>query len=122
MVRVLICSCHSAAVETFCDGRQAEAQCYGALGGTVLIQLMDVPEKLRFTWLDPSKRAERWIPNQPVVKTVSEKLEFVSDLGAVRMKNLIRADGGEYTFEIHNEDGRMREHRTLQLSVQGRFD
>ncbi|XP_039473593.1 uncharacterized protein LOC116332154 isoform X2 [Oreochromis aureus] len=28
-------------VETYCDGRQDGAQCYGALGGTVDIQLMD---------------------------------------------------------------------------------
>ncbi|MED6249042.1 hypothetical protein ATANTOWER_008577 [Ataeniobius toweri] len=30
-----------AAVETYCDGRQDGAQCYGVLGGTVLIKLMD---------------------------------------------------------------------------------
>lgn len=119
---VLICSCESAGVETFCDGRQNKAQCYGALGGTVLIQLMDIPEKLTLTWLDPNKQAERWISNEPVVKTLSKKAEFVSDRGAVRVKNLIRADDGEYKFEIHNEDGRRRAWRTLQLNIQGSSD
>ncbi|XP_076733439.1 uncharacterized protein LOC112431495 [Maylandia zebra] len=33
-------------VETYCDGRQDGAQCYGALGGAVDIQLMDSTSEL----------------------------------------------------------------------------
>ncbi|KAI3351212.1 hypothetical protein L3Q82_005765 [Scortum barcoo] len=49
-------------VETSCDGRQDGAQCYGALGGTVVLQLMDsTSEIFKYTWFqNKSKRNTEW--------------------------------------------------------------
>ncbi|XP_029917467.1 uncharacterized protein LOC115366250 [Myripristis murdjan] len=38
-------------VETFCDGRQDGAQCYAALGGTVVLRLMtSASDRFRYQW------------------------------------------------------------------------
>ncbi|XP_070769904.1 uncharacterized protein [Enoplosus armatus] len=75
-------------VETYCDGRQDGAQCYGALGGTVVLQLMD------------------------------NRSSFTPSDGTFRINNLSWTDGGEYTLSIFDSKGKESELRTLQLTIQ----
>ncbi|KAF1384636.1 hypothetical protein PFLUV_G00122260 [Perca fluviatilis] len=77
-------------VETYCDGRQNGAQCYGALGGTVVLQLMD---------------------------NASEISRYTCN-GTFRINNLSWTDGGEYELVIFDSDGKISEQRTLQLTIQ----
>eukprot|EP00066_Takifugu_rubripes_P029646 XP_011618912.1 PREDICTED: uncharacterized protein LOC105419206 [Takifugu rubripes] len=106
-------------VETSCDGRQDKTQCYGALGGTLVLQLMDkVPEILTFKWWNSNGIILSRIGNGPVMNKLSTRSEFISHNGTLRMNSLSRTDGGEYKLEIFNEDGERTAVRTLQLNIQ----
>lgn len=99
---------------TSCDGRQNKAQCYGALGGTVVIQLMDnLPEKMTFPWLDRNRRSARWTSGGPWGGE-SKRLDFISRNGTVRMNELLRTDAGEYRLQIRNKDGKRAAGRTAE--------
>ncbi|XP_047196582.1 uncharacterized protein LOC118112525 isoform X7 [Hippoglossus stenolepis] len=105
-------------VETKCDVRQKDgAQCYGALGGTVVLQLMDrVPE--RFTIEKKTIKILIWKKNE-ISQNINEvKYSFTSSDGTFRINNLIRSDTDEYTLKIRNSNGALLEVRTLQLSIQ----
>ncbi|KAI3351784.1 hypothetical protein L3Q82_020621 [Scortum barcoo] len=57
LLLMLLGVCHG--VETSCDGRQDGAQCYGALGGTVVLQLMDsASEIFRYNWINRLSRTD----------------------------------------------------------------
>ena len=109
-------------IETQCDGRQNETQCYGALGGTVVLQLMDsASEILRYEW---HKNKTLTILDGRKDKIVSNEMKdrsvFTPSNGTFRINNLIRTDGAEYTLEIFDSNGQASEPRTLQLSIQGK--
>eukprot|EP00066_Takifugu_rubripes_P019701 XP_011608967.1 PREDICTED: uncharacterized protein LOC105417366 [Takifugu rubripes] len=109
----------SLGVETSCDGRQDKTQCYGALGGTLVLQLMDkVPEILSFTWWNSTGMILNRIGNGPVTNKLSTRSEFISHNGTLRMNSLSRTDGGEYKFVIFDEDGEITAVQTQQLNIQ----
>ncbi|XP_060935712.1 uncharacterized protein LOC133011819 isoform X2 [Limanda limanda] len=105
-------------VETKCDFRQKDgAQCYGALGGTVVLQLMDrAPE--RFEILKNTTKILFWKKNKFQVNMKPDKYSFTPSDGMLRINNLIRSDTDEYRLIIHNSSGVILEERTLQLSIQ----
>ncbi|XP_060935710.1 uncharacterized protein LOC133011818 [Limanda limanda] len=105
-------------VETKCDVRQKDgAQCYGALGGTVFLQLMDrAPERLAID--KNNNHIFRWKNYKIVNKSNEDKYSFTPSDGMFRISNLIRADTDEYRLIIHNSSGALLEERTLQLSIQ----
>ncbi|XP_044219480.1 uncharacterized protein LOC122990271 isoform X2 [Thunnus albacares] len=107
-------------VETYCDGRQNGAQCYGALGGTVVLQLMDsASEIFKYQWL---KNKTTIILNGRKDKIVSNLMEdrsiFTPSNGTFRINNLIRTDGAEYTLKTFDSKGHDSGQWTLQLSIQ----
>ncbi|KAM8732367.1 uncharacterized protein AB9X84_024411 isoform 2-T2 [Acanthopagrus schlegelii] len=77
-------------VETSCDGRINGTQCYGALGGTVVLRLMDSTSGIH---------------------------RYICD-GTFRINNLSRTDGGEYTLTIYETSGRVLDPQILQLNIQ----
>ncbi|XP_020562269.1 carcinoembryonic antigen-related cell adhesion molecule 2 isoform X3 [Oryzias latipes] len=106
-------------VVTHCDGRQNGAQCYGALGGTVSLQLMDdfsgihryqVKAK-NVTVLSGGKK------QQPVIMR-KDRSSFIPSNGTFWIHNLSRNDSGEYRLTTHDSNGKLIENRTLQLLVQ----
>ncbi|XP_032384021.1 uncharacterized protein LOC116696890 [Etheostoma spectabile] len=113
-------------VETYCDGRQDGAQCYGALGGTVVLQLMDnASEIFRYTWsIKPTiKTTTRttifwWIDNTIVSNEISNRSFFTPSNGTFRINDLIWTDGGEYELQTFDSDGKTSALRTLQLTIQ----
>ncbi|XP_039669256.1 hepatocyte cell adhesion molecule-like isoform X1 [Perca fluviatilis] len=115
-------------VETYCDGRQNGAQCYGALGGTVVLQLMDNASEIsRYTWSikTTTKTDTRTtttilivIKNVIVSNTIANRSFFTPSNGTFRINNLSWTDGGEYELVIFDSDGKISEQRTLQLTIQ----
>ncbi|KAE8285948.1 hypothetical protein D5F01_LYC15627 [Larimichthys crocea] len=106
-------------VETYCDGRQDGAQCYGALGGTVVLQLMDSASEISRYQLFKNKTAIlSGRKNKIVINLVADRSSFTPSDGTFRINNLSRTDGGEYTLTIFDSDGLMSEQRTLQLTFQ----
>uniref|UniRef100_A0A3B3IGU0 Immunoglobulin V-set domain-containing protein n=1 Tax=Oryzias latipes TaxID=8090 RepID=A0A3B3IGU0_ORYLA len=97
------------------------AQCYGALGGTVSLQLMDdfsgihryqVKAK-NVTVLSGGKK------QQPVIMR-KDRSSFLPSNGTFWIHNLSRNDSGEYRLQTFDSNGKLTENRTLQLLVQGK--
>ncbi|XP_061581165.1 hemicentin-1-like [Cololabis saira] len=104
--------------ETFCDDRWNGSQCYGALGGTVVLQLMDNASEIpRYQW-----RKGRTIildgRNNIITNTMETRFVFIPTNGTFRINNLIRTDGGQYTLELQDSDGQKAGKQTLQLFIQ----
>ncbi|XP_049898211.1 pregnancy-specific glycoprotein 22 isoform X3 [Epinephelus moara] len=106
--------------ETSCDGRQDGAQCYGALGGTVVLRLMDsASEIFRYHWSTKTTRILYGRKDLIVSNEIENRSSFTPSDGTFRINNLSWSDEGEYTLEIYDSDGRITEQRTLQLTIQG---
>nr|XP_014268088.2 uncharacterized protein LOC106676291 [Maylandia zebra] len=106
-------------VETYCDGRQDGAQCYGALGGTVDIQLMDSTSEIpRYQLFKNSSRILNWINNKVTSNTMAHRSSFFPSNRTFRINNLSRTDSGKYTLKIFGSDGASSSVRTLQLFIQ----
>ncbi|XP_039975513.1 T-cell surface antigen CD2-like isoform X1 [Xiphias gladius] len=104
-------------METYCDGRQNGTQCYGALGGTVVLRLMDsAPEIFRY-WRNQNVILN-WSDNKFKSNLISNRSFFTPSNGTLRINNLSRNDGSEYTLDIYDSGGKLLDRRTLQLSIQ----
>ncbi|XP_047209980.1 uncharacterized protein LOC124860590 isoform X1 [Girardinichthys multiradiatus] len=109
----------SRGIESSCDGRQDETQCYGALGGAVDLLLVDNVSVIpRFNWKKNSSTILRWRNNSIANNTKESRFLFFPSNGTVRISNLIRTDSGEYILELFDKDGKSTGWRTLQLFVQ----
>ncbi|XP_074503687.1 uncharacterized protein LOC141774763 isoform X2 [Sebastes fasciatus] len=108
-------------VETYCDGRQDGAQCYGALGGTVVVQLMDSASEINsYQWLKKTTVILDGRNNTIVSDLTGTRFSFTASDGTFRINKLSRTDGGEYELQTFDSDGRRSERRTLQLTIQAR--
>ncbi|XP_076733559.1 uncharacterized protein LOC143413956 isoform X1 [Maylandia zebra] len=106
-------------VETYCDGRQDGAQCYGALGGTVDIQLIDTTAEIsRYQLFKNSLRILNVIKNRFLHNTIAHRSLFFPSNGKFRINNLSRNDSGNYSLQPFDSDGRSLGERTLQLFIQ----
>ncbi|MEQ2159610.1 hypothetical protein GOODEAATRI_024781, partial [Goodea atripinnis] len=105
--------------EAHCNSREDGARCYGALGGTVVIQLMNnTSDTPRYKWKNKTStiiwgRGNIYFPN-----TLKGRYLFFPKYGTLSIMNLSRADRGEYTLETFDSDGRNTEKRSLQLIVE----
>ncbi|XP_039872450.1 uncharacterized protein LOC120724349 [Simochromis diagramma] len=105
-------------VETHCDGRRDGAQCYGALGGTVKIQLMDNTSEIhRYHLLKNALKILDVRNNKVISNTIGERALFPSR-GTFRINNLSSSDSGNYTLQTFDSDGRSLGGWTLQLFIQ----
>ncbi|KAM9356742.1 cell adhesion molecule 3-like [Symphorus nematophorus] len=106
-------------VETNCDGRQDGAQCYGALGGTVVLRLMDSTSEISsYQWFKNTTAIFRGGKNRPLINEIVNRSSFTPSNGTFRINSLSRTDDGEYTLIIFDSQGRPAEKRTLQLTIQ----
>ncbi|XP_070411551.1 uncharacterized protein [Nothobranchius furzeri] len=107
------------AVETFCDGRQDGAQCVGALGGAVDIQLVDNAAEIpRLYWKKNGSKIVQWISNNTKTIIRDNRVTFIPSTGTVRLNNLIRDDSGQYELGALDSNGSLTAWRTLLLSVE----
>ncbi|XP_005921188.1 uncharacterized protein LOC102293447 [Haplochromis burtoni] len=105
-------------VETYCDGRRDGAQCYGALGGTVDIQLMDNTSEInRYQLLKSSLKILDVRKNTVISNTIRERAHFPSN-GTFRINKLNRTDSGNYTLQTFDSDGKSSDERILQLFIE----
>uniref|UniRef100_A0A668RSJ8 Immunoglobulin subtype domain-containing protein n=1 Tax=Oreochromis aureus TaxID=47969 RepID=A0A668RSJ8_OREAU len=105
-------------METSCDGRQDGTQCYGALGGTVDIQLMDNTAEIpRY---DLSKNSSKILTVRNNTFSSNKHRYLFPSNGTFRINNLSRSDSGNYTLQTFDSDGRSSGERTLQLFIQGK--
>ncbi|XP_055368435.1 hepatocyte cell adhesion molecule-like isoform X3 [Betta splendens] len=108
----------SQGVETYCDGRQDRAQCYGALGGTVDVQLMTSALVLaRYWWNENRTVILDGIKTRIMSNLLEDRSSFTPSNGTFRITNLSRNDSGEYQLEAIDLDGNI-ERRTLHLTIQ----
>ncbi|XP_051810813.1 uncharacterized protein LOC110971905 isoform X12 [Acanthochromis polyacanthus] len=106
-------------LETSCDGRKNGAQCYGALGGTVNLQLMDsASEIFRYEWSNKSTIILIGSKNNIRSNVISSRSVFTPSNGTFRINDLSRNDNGEYKLKMENADLENLGERTLHLSVQ----
>ncbi|XP_051810801.1 uncharacterized protein LOC110971905 isoform X2 [Acanthochromis polyacanthus] len=106
-------------LETSCDGRKDGAQCYGALGGTVNLQLMDsASEIFRYIWSNKSTKILLGRKNKIISNGISVRSVFTPSNGTFRINDLSRNDIGEYKLIIYNSSLQKSGERTLHLSVQ----
>ncbi|XP_026185501.1 T-cell surface antigen CD2 isoform X2 [Mastacembelus armatus] len=102
-----------------CDGRKNEAQCYGALGGTVVPQLMDDASGIfRFTWSKNKTNILKWNRTTIVYNLIENRSLFTPINGTFRINNLISTDSGQYDLQIFDSNGKLSEQRTLQLTIE----
>ncbi|XP_071267302.1 uncharacterized protein [Salvelinus alpinus] len=112
-------------LETSCDGRENGSQCYGALGGTVYLQL--VTDATRYddlsfykgptgakTEILKRKKDKVVIKDTPI----KDRVHFFINNGTLRLNNTRRNDSGEYLQETFNLLGIALETRGLQLFIE----
>ncbi|XP_069027347.1 cell surface A33 antigen-like [Embiotoca jacksoni] len=106
-------------VETHCDGRQDGAQCYGPLGGTVVLQLMDEDSQIpKYEWRNESTIILRGKQNEIITNSLKDRSVFTPSNGTFRINKLSRTDSSEYTLSIFDSNGTLTSKKTLHLSIQ----
>ncbi|XP_023251861.1 uncharacterized protein LOC111646564 isoform X1 [Seriola lalandi dorsalis] len=106
-------------VEIYCDGRQDGAQCYGALGGTVVLRLMDSASEItKYRWKFNTTVILNGKTNRIDSNLIANRSVFTPSKGTFRINDLSRTDGGVYTLETFDSSGKSLEPRTLQLFIQ----
>nr|XP_033488319.1 uncharacterized protein LOC117260480 isoform X2 [Epinephelus lanceolatus] len=117
LLLMLLRVCHG--VETSCDGRPNGTQCYGALGGTVVLRLMDsASEIFQYHWSNKTTRILYGRKNQIVSNEIENRSSFTPSDGTFRISNLSWNDSGEYKLAIFDSNGWISELRTLHLTIQ----
>ncbi|XP_054452922.1 hemicentin-1-like isoform X2 [Anoplopoma fimbria] len=116
---ITITEASTVGMETYCDGRQNGAQCYGALGGTVVLQLMDNASEIpRYQLLKNKSVILVGRRNNIVSNLIASRSIFTPSNGTFRINKLSRTDGGEYKLITFNAEGHINSDRALQLTIQ----
>eukprot|EP00063_Salmo_salar_P080652 XP_014055487.1 PREDICTED: uncharacterized protein LOC106604897 [Salmo salar] len=114
-------------MERPCDAREDGAQCYGALGGTVYLQLINVvsgvPDILLKTESNDTAKVILKIRNRTpeivkIHKSIETRAHFFINNGTFRIDNTERNDSAEYRLETFNLDGKALGTRRLQLFIE----
>ncbi|XP_021439347.2 uncharacterized protein LOC110504833 isoform X2 [Oncorhynchus mykiss] len=112
-------------LETSCDARQNGSQCYGALGGTVYLQL--VTDATRYDELSFWKgstgakteilkmKKDKWVIKYTPIE---DRVHFFINNGTFRLNNTRRNDSGEYLLQEYNSAGVAQGSRGLQLFIE----
>ncbi|XP_029297776.1 uncharacterized protein LOC115014832 isoform X2 [Cottoperca gobio] len=110
----------TAGLETHCDGRQDGAQCFGPLGGTVVVQLMDSDSEIsRYQLFYNNKTTLIRVANNVIITNkIQDRSSFTPSDKTLTLNSLSRNDGGEYRLETFDNDGKTSGERTLQLTIQ----
>ncbi|XP_070819512.1 uncharacterized protein [Chaetodon trifascialis] len=117
LLLMLLGLCHG--VETSCDGRQNRTRCYGPLGGTVVLELMDnASEIFRFIWSNKTTKILIWRNNTILANQIANRSSFTPSNGTFRIKDLRWTDGGEYTLTMFDSKGKNMKPLTLQMIIQ----
>ncbi|XP_070706012.1 cell adhesion molecule 3-like [Pempheris klunzingeri] len=106
-------------VKPHCDARQDGAQCYGALGGAVALQLMDgAAENSMYQWSNGTATILNVKKNKIRTNARGTRSSFTPSNGTILINDLNWLDGGNYTLQIFDSNGVKSEQRSLQLTIQ----
>ncbi|CAB1337026.1 unnamed protein product, partial [Coregonus sp. 'balchen'] len=114
-------------METHCDATLDGAQCYGALGGTVSLQLMTIDSKVPDILLKTIstgvtkiilKIRNKTDKKVKIHKSIETRAHFFFNNGTFRIDNTERSDSTEYRLETFNSDGETIRTRRLQLFIE----
>ncbi|XP_036934152.1 uncharacterized protein LOC119008152 isoform X2 [Acanthopagrus latus] len=106
-------------VETYCDGRINGAQCYGALGGTVVLRLMNSISGIHgYQWVKNETDILFWRNDKLITNLLENRSSFTPSDGTFRINNLSRTDGGAYTLKSFDLKGHQLDLQILQLNIQ----
>lgn len=109
-------------MHSHCDGRQDGAQCFGAVAGSVDIQLMNnTAEIQRVQLFKEISIILDWMSNRTVANNMKSRTIFFPSNGTFRLYNLIQSDSGQYNVELFDRDGKLKGSQTLHISVQGKY-
>ncbi|XP_023183919.1 uncharacterized protein LOC111606835 [Xiphophorus maculatus] len=119
LMTLLLMSYASAEVETCCDGRPNETLCFGPLGGTVCVKLVDSVSESQSYQITHTTSIILTIKKNCVISgPLQNKYLFIPSNGTFSINNLMMTDGGEYVLEIFDSNGRKKEHRTFNLFLE----
>ncbi|XP_041713969.1 uncharacterized protein LOC121546793 isoform X1 [Coregonus clupeaformis] len=114
-------------METHCDATLDGAQCYGALGGTVSLQLMTIDSKAPDILLKTNSTGftrnilqirNKTYKKVKIDKSIETRAHFFFNNGTFRIDNTERSDSAEYRLETFNSDGKTLGTRGLQLFIE----
>uniref|UniRef100_A0A3B3CIB9 Immunoglobulin V-set domain-containing protein n=1 Tax=Oryzias melastigma TaxID=30732 RepID=A0A3B3CIB9_ORYME len=108
----------------FCWSRviQNGAQCYGALGGSVSIQLMDdFTEIHRYKLFKNKTVVMLGGKDKKPDSIMNNKYSFIPSNGTFWINNLSRNDSDEYRLRTLDTNGKLTSIHSLQLSAQGKY-
>ncbi|XP_064829645.1 uncharacterized protein LOC135545742 isoform X1 [Oncorhynchus masou masou] len=110
-------------LESSCDARQNGSQCYGALGGTVYLQLADTTAYNHYSFHKCSTGAQTKILKTKVtLSSISAsfitRVHFFINNRTLRLNNTQRNDSGEYLLQTYDSDGKSSGSRGLQLFIE----
>ncbi|XP_042069249.1 uncharacterized protein LOC102291516 isoform X2 [Haplochromis burtoni] len=106
-------------VETHCDGRQDRAQCFGVLGGSIDIQLMNGTSEIhKYKYLKNSLVLLYVSDKQVQANTIEHRSLIFHVNGTFRINNLSSNDSGIYTLQTFDAAARSTGEWTLQLFIQ----
>ncbi|XP_008418404.1 uncharacterized protein LOC103471287 [Poecilia reticulata] len=119
LVLLLCMSYASAGVETCCDGRQNGTLCFGPLGGTVCVKLVDsVSESQSYQIKHTASIILKIRKNEVLLDPISNEYHLIPTNGTFSIRNLKMTHSGKYVLEIFDSDGKIKEHRTFNLSLE----
>ncbi|XP_064829648.1 T-cell surface antigen CD2-like [Oncorhynchus masou masou] len=124
VLRLLLISAGvSHGLESSCDARQNGSQCYGALGGTVYLQLADTMAYIHYSFYKCSTGSQTEIlKTKGTLSSISvsfiTRLHFFINNGTLRLNNTQRNDSGEYLLETYDSEGKSSGSRGLQLFIE----
>ncbi|XP_014893010.1 uncharacterized protein LOC106950579 [Poecilia latipinna] len=106
-------------LKSSCDAKYDGVKCYGSLGGTLNIQIMDDASKIPyFKWVKNRSVLLRWMANKTVSRTRDSRFHFFPSSGTVRITNLTADDNGLYKLDLISENGKYEGSKVLQLHVE----
>ncbi|KAM8910576.1 uncharacterized protein AB9W97_006891 isoform 2-T2 [Spinachia spinachia] len=106
-------------VETHCDGRQNTAQCFGALGGTLVLQLINKDSEIhQYKCFKGGTVILQVRKNSIENNMLGDRFIFTPSDGTVRINNLSSTDAGEYKVETFNSEGKSLGSWSQQLTIQ----
>ncbi|PWA19440.1 hypothetical protein CCH79_00017183 [Gambusia affinis] len=106
-------------VESSCNARKKNVRCFGALGGTVNLRIMDKASQLtKFIWAKKRSELFRWITHKIVARTKDNRFSFFPNNGTVRITNLRKHDSGEYRLVMFKKGRKHKGTRKLKLFIE----
>ncbi|KAJ8337591.1 hypothetical protein SKAU_G00365570 [Synaphobranchus kaupii] len=117
---LLVLAAVSHGTTTFCNITEGEAQCYGAVGQSVFINLTDISDKdldwtIRFNKTDFFRyRKQKPLPG----KACQNHCHLLRNM-TLRLDNLTKDLSGPYSFEVFDANGKSMKKRAMSLTIQG---